>query len=68
MLAKIFEKIVLDIVGKAVTSIWEKIFPNKSKPADVIWDDNVGDYVAGMEKKEPTVKSDVDVDKWYKTG
>lgn len=68
MLAKIFEKIVLDIVGKAVTFIWDKIFPNKSKPADTVWDDNIGDYVAGVEKKEPTVKSDVDVDKWYKAG
>lgn len=68
MLAKIFEKIVLDIVGKTVTFLWEKIFPNKSKSADVAWDDNIGDYVAGVEKKEPTVKSDVDIDKWYKAG
>jgi hypothetical protein len=68
MLAKIFEKIVLDVVGKAVTFIWEKIFQNKSKPVDSAWDDNVGDYVAGVEKTEPTVKSDVDVGKWYKAG
>ncbi len=66
MLVKIFEKIVLDVVGKAVTFIWDKFFPNKSKPVESAWDDNVGDYVAGVEKKEPTVKSDVDVDKWYK--
>jgi hypothetical protein len=68
MLLKIFEEIVLNIVGKSVTFIWDKIFPNKSKLADSVWDENVGDYIAGVEKKEPTVKSDVDVDKWYKAG
>lgn len=66
MWLKIFEKIVLDIVGKAVTFIWEKIFPNSKKPTDTVWDDNIGDYVAGAEKKETTVRSDVDVDKWFK--
>lgn len=68
MLLKILEKIVLDIVGKAVNLVWDKIFPNKGNSANTLWDDNVGDYIAGVEKKEPVVKSDVDVDKWYKAG
>jgi len=51
MWLKIFEKIVLDIVGKAVTVVWETIFPKSKKSTDAVWDDNVGDYVAGTEKK-----------------
>lgn len=66
MWLKILEKIVLDITGKFVTFVWEKIFQNKSKTSETNWDDNIGDYVAGVKQKDPILKSDIDVDKWYK--
>jgi hypothetical protein len=68
MIMELFTKVIIELFAKIIADLLGVQIIKKKKPAQLLWDENVGDYVAGVEQKATNVKSDVDINKWYNPG